>query len=88
MKVISLMLLVFLFGCSTQKNEAIWFLSSGEVATDAEIRHCLKKCSFDNVLFDRLANSDINGDFNEAYTQLLEAIQCIEDSGYEKRVPK
>lgn len=88
MKYISFILLIFLFGCSIQKNEEMWFLSDGKVATDNEMLQCFKKCSFDNALFKRLANADINGDFDEAYTQLLNAVQCIEDSGYEKRVSK
>ncbi|AZL83553.1 hypothetical protein EIJ81_01435 (plasmid) [Aliivibrio salmonicida] len=88
MKYISFILLIFLFGCSIQKNEEMWFSSNGKVATDNEMLQCFKKCSFDNVLFKRLANADINGDFNEAYAQLLDAVQCIEHSGYEKRVPK
>ncbi|MFA1563252.1 hypothetical protein [Aliivibrio fischeri] len=86
MKVISIIFLIFFFGCSTKKNEDIWFRSNGEVATDAEMLQCFKQCSFDEILFNRLANSNINGDFDEAYTQLLDAIQCIEDSGYEKRI--
>lgn len=88
MKVISFILLVFLFGCSTKKNEEMWFRSNGEMATDVEVLQCYKKCSLDDILFNRLANSGMNGDFDEAYAQLLDAVQCIEDSGYEKRVPK
>lgn len=71
-----------------QKNEDVWFRSNGKVATNAEVSQCFKKCSFDDRLFNRLANSDINGDFDKAYIQLLDAVQCIKDAGYDKRISK